>query len=412
MWKAVVVSLLALVLLVGCQNDQRRTPETPHAPSTPLSVLLASDVLQHNDPPTPVPESIIAEADAEYVLLTNIYERTAPSVVSIEVVVVVDARLHHFDVSNGSGLIYDTDGHIVTNAHVINEAEEIRVTFNDGYVVQAELVGADVYSDIAVIKVDTDNDRLPPLSFGDSDAVRVGQRAIAIGNPFGWSGSMTVGIVSAVGRQLPSAELIDNTISPGFQNPHIIQVDTNINPGNSGGPLLNSWGEVIGVNTAISTQSGAFEGVGFAVPANTVQRVVPELIEKGQVDYSWIGIATVPSEFNLISLQEPLDLPVNAGVLITDVTPDSPAEEAGLWGGNRQREVRGYSVCSGGDIIIAVDGHYINDMDELVAHLVVNTIPGDTITLTIVRDEETFDVPVTMRVRPTGGVPSPQICGE
>jgi 2-alkenal reductase len=413
MRKIVIISVLALVLLVACQSDQPATPETLLAPSTPLDVLLTSDMQQRRDLPTAVPESVIADADAEYLLLANIYERITPSVVSIEVITVVDRGVNLTDIANGSGFIYDQNGYIITNAHVANDADEIRVTFDDGYVADAELVGADVYSDIAVVKVDTDSERLLPLSFGDSDLVHVGQRAIAIGNPFGWSGSMTVGIVSAVGRQLSSASLIDNTISPGFQNPHIIQVDTDINPGNSGGPLLNSWGEVIGVNTAISTDSGVFQGVGFAVPANTVQRVVPELIEKGQVDYSWIGIATVASELNLMSLQELLDLPVNAGVLITDVTPGSPADEAGLLGGDREREVRGYAypICSGGDIIIGVDGRTVRDMDELVAYLVVNTVPGDTINLRIVRDEETFDVPVLLRTRPDGGVPPPEACG-
>jgi 2-alkenal reductase len=410
MRKIILLSIFMMILwLAGCQTNQTNT--TPHVPSTPLDAL-ANDAGQTGNAPTPVPAAIIDQADAEYRLLTNIYERIAPSVVNIEVVATPDIHTGRSAVSNGSGFMVDQAGHIVTNTHVVDGAAEIRVTFEDGYVTDARLVGQDVYSDIAVIKVDVDESRLFPLTFADSDLLQVGQRAIAIGNPFGLSSSMTVGIVSGLGRQLSSATLIDNTISPGFQNPHIIQVDTDINPGNSGGPLLNSQGEVIGVNTAISTENGIFQGVGFAVPANTVQRVVPELIADGRVDYSWIGIVTINSEITLASLQESLGLAVSKGVLITGVTPNSPASDAGLLGGAGYRTVRGDNICAGGDIIIAVDDYYIEDMDEFVAYLIVNTVPGDTITLLIVRNSETFNVPVALRSRPAGGVDLTDTCGR
>src|SRR5690606_32864072 len=307
--------------------------------------------------PTAVPSEIIEAADAEYLLLTNVYERVAPSVVNIDVTVRAMSPMFE-DVASGSGIVYDTQGHIITNAHVINDAREIRVTFNDGYVAEAELIGMDVYSDLAVVRVQVDSSRLSPITFSDSDAVRVGQRAIAIGNPFGLASSMTVCIVSGLGRQLPSAVLIDSAAIGGFQNPSIIQVDADINPGNSGGPLLNSAGELIGVNTAIRTESGVFEGVGFAVPSNTVRRVVPELIENRRVDYAWIGISTVPADggFTVAGLAEPLNLPVTAGVLVTQVTPNSPAANAGLRGGSQVVEVRGERICAGGDIIVAVNG--------------------------------------------------------
>ncbi len=409
-WK-LLFALLVMIALAACQGN---TPPPPNAQaSTPIADLPVSNASERERAlPSPVPEDIIAEADAEYTLLTNIYERSAPAVVNIEVVVPVTGVANMRDLGRGSGFVYDRNGHIVTNAHVINMAREIRVTFDDGFVTTAELVGQDNYSDLAVIKVDVPITRLQPLELADSDALRVGQRAIAIGNPFGLSSSMTVGIISGLGRQLSSAALIDSTAISGFQNPRIIQVDAEINPGNSGGPLLDSWGQVIGVNTAIRSESGVFQGVGFSVPSNTVRRVVPELIDQGQVDYSWIGITTAPSDYSVASLAEALGLPVSEGVLVTGVTPNSPADKAGLLGGDRLRTVREIDVCAGGDIIVAVDGEYVRNMDEMVAYLVTRTHPGDTVTLLVIRDGETFDVPVTLESRPSSGDIVPLGCGR
>jgi len=398
---------LLMLILVACQGDNNAIPEQSVA-STPvadLPISVAGNRVQIQ--PTAVSDDLIAEADAEYLVLTNIYDRNAPAVVNLEVLIQVGNVL---DSGNGSGFVYDMNGHIITNAHVVADATEIWVTFNDGTVRQADIVGVDVFSDIAVISVDSLPEDLVPLSLADSSTVRVGQRAIAIGNPFGLSSSMTVGIVSGLGRQLPSAELIDAGAIPGYNNPSIIQVDTQINPGNSGGPLLDSRGEVIGVNTAIRTGSGAFEGVGFAVPSNTVNRVVPELIARGEVDYSWIGISS-SSVFDVPDLVEPLDLPVAAGVLLSDVTPGSPADEAGLRGGTRFTNVRGFDVCVGGDIIVAVDGNFVRNMDELVAYLVVNTVPGDSVTLLAVRDSETFETIATLRSR-SSSTPNTSTCGS
>jgi S1-C subfamily serine protease len=224
---------------------------------------------------------------------------------------------------------------------------------------------------------------------------------------------MTVGIISGLGRQLPSAELVSNSIN-SFQNPSIIQVDTDINPGNSGGPLLDSHGQVIGVNTAIRTESGIFQGVGFAVPARTVLRVVPELIEDGEVEYSWLGIATVPADngMSVAGLERDLELPVSAGVLVTGVTANSPASKAGLRPGDRPVTVRGHDICAGGDIIVAVNNIYVDTMDDLVAYLVANTKPGDTVTLLIVRGTETFDLPLTLEARPANDTALPPACGR
>ena len=398
-----IVFLLIPLLVAACQT----ATATPQAiRSTPLDSLQ----LARYQAPTPVPQEVIDSADAEYLLLTNVYDRLAPSVVNIEVQVEHPGTNTAVNGGGGSGFVWDTRGHIVTNAHVIHDAVSIEVTFNDGYVASAELVGEDPFSDLAVIRVRVAEVHLHPVTLADSDTVRVGQRAIAIGNPFGLTSSMTVGIISGLGRQLPSAQLLNSELPPGFNNPSIIQVDTDINPGSSGGPLLNSQGEVIGVNAAIRTESGVFQGVGFAIPSNTVRRVVPELIEDGRVNYAWIGISTLREEdgFNVAAMAEPLNLPVTAGVLIDRITPNSPAHKAGLRPGQQPAQVRGNPVCAGGDIIIAVNDVYIDNMDELVAWLVVNSKPGDVINLLVVRDGETLEIPVALEARPTTQIGDPE----
>lgn len=411
---AITHSIVLAVFLAACNLTQQAAPPAQSTLSTPaadLSINVAArDTTQEQ--PTAVPQAVIDAADAEYILLTNVYERLLPSVVNVEVV--TEAIQTGFSESGrGSGFVYDDAGHIITNAHVAADSASVTITFYDGYVAEAQVVGVDLFSDLAVLKIDVDAARLRPVTFADSDLIKVGQRAIAIGNPFGLASSMTVGIISGLGRQLPSAEMISNDITPNFNNPSIIQVDTDINPGNSGGPLLNSQGEVIGVNTAIRTESGVFAGVGFAVPASTVLRVVPELIEKGRVEYSWLGISTMSAEDGLgvAALSEPLNLPVQQGVLIDEVTPGSPAAEAGLLGGNRAARVRGQTVCAGGDIIVAINGIFITSMDELMSYLVVNTHPGDTVTVLTVRGDQTFEVPVTLQARPEQVSAEVRSCG-
>jgi S1-C subfamily serine protease len=412
-----LVGFVVLSLLVSACSLQSIPPTPPQAvASTPVGALNVAFMAQAPTP-TAVPQSVIDAADAEYLLLTNLYERLSPSVVNLD----VQIETPHpgiGDQVSGSGFIYDADGHIITNAHVVSGANEIRVTFSDGYVTTAAIIGQDAYSDLAVVRVNTDSERvrsrMRPVIIGNSDEVRIGERAIAIGNPFGLNSSMTVGIVSGLGRQLPSAELIDAAVG-GFRNPSIIQVDTDINPGNSGGPLLNSRGEVIGVNTAIRSESGVFAGVGFAVPSRTVQRVVPELIERGAVEYAWIGISSPSADdgFGVAGLAETLDLPVDSGVLVASITPNSPAALAGLRGGTREINVRGERICAGGDIIVAVDGVYIHTMDELVSHLVINTRPGQTVVLLVVRGGDTFDLPVILAARPQDDAASvAPVCGN
>ena len=378
-----VVTTLLGILLASCVGN----PSASIVTVTPGGIVPA--VYQTTPTVAPIPESGF---DAEEQLLISIYERVNPSVVNIDVGISAHVS------GSGSGFVWDTAGHIVTNNHVVADANEIVVTFYDGQVADAELIGTDVYSDLAVVRVDVPTDWLHPVTLGDSDTLRVGQRVVAIGNPFGLNSSMTTGIISALGRTLPSAQMLERT-PVGFSNPSIIQTDAAINPGNSGGPLLNSRGELIGVNTAIRTETGTFSGIGFAVPVNTVRRVVPQLIERGYAEYPWLGIS-VDSTFTVAELAEPLNLPVTHGVLIDEVVPGSPADQAGLQGSNSQVIVRGRRINVGGDIIIAINNTPIRDMDALVAYLVSNTSPGDVVILTVVRGEETFDIAVTLGVRP------------
>ncbi len=388
------------------ESPYSRDPQPPSAADLRNANYRASD-WSAPDPaqmitPTAVPPEVIAEADAEYLLLTNLYERLNPSVVNIEIVSGVHSALNMDIVdSSGSGFVLDTNGHIITNAHVARDAEEIIVTFYNGLVAQAELIGYDDYSDLAVIKVNPERLPLYPVELGDSNTLKVGQRVIAIGNPFGLKGSMTVGIVSALGRSLPSAELLDSRYDR-YSNPSIIQVDAAVNPGNSGGPLLDSYGRVVGINTAIRTDSGIFQGIAFAVPVNTARRVIPQLIEKGAAEYSWLGISSLPTDggYSVAALADELGFPVRYGILISNVAADSPAARAGLRAGSETVEVRGIPVVIDSDIIVAINGQTIRDIDDLVAYLVENTSPGDRVILTIVRDSETFDVDITLGARP------------
>ncbi|HLF26019.1 MAG TPA: trypsin-like peptidase domain-containing protein [Anaerolineae bacterium] len=349
--------------------------------------------------PTPLPESIIIEADAEETLLTNLYERVNPSVVNIDVVGAAAAELTEF--GSGSGFVLDAEGHIVTNNHVVEQAEQIYVTFADGHVAEATVVGTDPASDVAVIQVDVEPALLHPVELGDSDQVKVGQRVVAIGNPFGLVGTMTVGIVSGVGRTLPA----EASISDGgqFQNPDIIQTDAAINPGNSGGPLLDSHGRVVGVNSAIRTsgENRANSGVGFAVPVNTVKRVAPQLIQTGRVAYPYLGISTDHTQFfTMPELAAALDLPTTRGVLISEVAGGGPAERAGLRGGDHQETVRGTPITVGGDIILAIDATPIDNFDHMISHLVAHTRVGQVIKITFMRGDQTLEVNLTVGERP------------
>ena len=350
---------------------------------------------------------ILAAADAEYVLLTNIYERASPSVVNVESTF-KNAANSAEEKRRGSGFVYDRMGHVVTNAHLVKDADSITVTLHNAWVTDARLQGLDSFSDLAVLKIETAQERLTPLLIGESANLKVGQRAISIGSPFGLNNSMTMGIVSGLGRSLRSAELIDGPQMPGFDNPSIIQIDTPINPGTSGGPLLDSSGRAIGITTAIRSDNGVFQGVGFAVPADTMRRVVPELIARGRVDYAWMGLSVMPEDggFGVAGLSEALGLTVERGVLLKGVTRGSPAALAGLRGGHEIIEVRGQAVCSGGDLIVAINDYHIKNLDDLNAYLIQNTVPGDEIELLIIREKRTFKAQLALQPRPKDNRPT------
>ena len=333
--------------------------------------------------PTPLPDDPLALSYAEEQLFIELYQRVSPSVVYIEI------TTRSNQTGSGSGFVWDTEGHIVTNNHVVESASRIKVTFADGTTAQAKVVGTDADNDLAVIKVDVAAGRLHPVQLGDSDALRVGQRAIAIGNPFGFEQTMTTGIVSGLGRVVRQES--------GFSLPQLIQTDAAINPGNSGGPLLDSHGRVIGVTTLIYSNSGTNAGVGFAVPVNTVKRVAPSLIATGGYADAWLGIQGMSIT---TQLAEALDLSVKQGVLVQTVVEGGPAAQAGLQGGNRQVRFEGATLVSGGDIILAIDGLEVQDMDNLIVYLADHTSVGQKVTLTVLRNGAKRSVTVTLGERP------------
>ena len=287
----------------------------------------------------------------------------------------------------GSGFIIDRKGYILTNNHVVAKAQRIIVTLSGGKKIAASLVGRDPASDLAVIRIPSgDADIAAPL--GDSDQIRVGQKAIAIGNPFGLSHTLTTGIVSALNRSIMTEE--------NLQIDDLIQTDAAINPGNSGGPLLNSNGEVIGINTAIFSLSGGYQGIGFAIPINRAKEVATELITSGRVANPWLGISNITITREL---SRKLALGVDRGVLIVRVIPGSPADQAGLRGGNRRVIIGGMELLIGGDAITAIDGHPVNDSEEL-ASLLNKMKVGQNITLRIYRDKGPGDVSVTLAEKP------------
>ncbi len=360
-------------------------------------------------PPTqnataPTAPSLTVNSSEEDALVA-LYQRVNPAVVSITVLEDVSGpgvpANHPQAVAQGSGFLYDTEGHIVTNQHVVDGAQSIEVDFASGLKTRAQVVGVDPDSDLAVIKVDEMPPGVAPLSLGDSDAVKVGQRAIAIGNPFGEAGTMTVGIVSGLGRTLEG-----NRAAPGSQTaftaPDIIQTDAPINPGNSGGPLLDLSGDVIGLNRAIavdnSSGSGnaAGTGVGYAIASNTIKQIAPFLIKDGKFVYPYLGI-TSTSEISL-DMKEQLGLPQTNGTYVTSVVAGGPADKAGLLADSAS--VNATQFNGNGDLIIAVDNREVHVFADLMSYLVNHTRPGQEITLTVLRKGEQLNVKVVLAERP------------
>ena len=397
-----LLSLLLIVggfVLTGCGISEIRLAQSANASSDVISPAVPEEnVVRTEDLGEAEVRDSIREDEILIALqdtLTNIYEEVNPSIVSVQVR--KQARRSQLPMGSppnpegvGSGFIWDEQGHIVTNNHVIEDAQEVQVRFHDGFTVDAEITGTDPDSDLAVLKVDVNSERLTPVSVINSDSLKVGELAIALGSPFGLENTMTVGFISAIGRSLPAA-------ASRYTIPRIIQTDAAINPGNSGGALVNHRGEVIGVNTAIVSPSRASAGIGFAIPSSLVIEIVPALIEDGEYVHSWLGISGITltndmaAEFGLANDQP--------GVLITEVALDGPAEQAGLQGAQREVDADNSQIPTGGDVIVALEGKPIRDFEDLVSEL-AGYSAGETVDVGIIRDDEKLTIPVTLGERP------------
>jgi 2-alkenal reductase len=384
-WLAVLVLVLVLSMAAcsalprSAVNSSSQTPVTANAQVTLQPASAVTTAAPGTATSVPLATSLLPQEQ----LLADLYTVVNPSVVNINMTM---ARGE----GAGSGFVYDMQGHIITNNHVVEGADNIYVTFSDGKMVPATVVGTDANSDLAVIKVDVAAAELHPVTLGESATLRVGQMGIVIGNPFGLEGTMTAGIISALGRVLPAS-------SSRYAMVDLIQTDAPINPGNSGGPLLDSAGRVIGVNTMIFSDSGTSSGVGMAVPVDTVKQVVPQLLEKGTYAHPWLGLSGMSVT---PVLSEALSLPVQQGVLIESVVNGGPAEKAGLRGGAQQQTVNGADIAVGGDIIVAIGGTEVQSFDDVVGYLARNTQAGQKLEITVLRDGQRQTFTVTVGERP------------
>jgi 2-alkenal reductase len=378
--KRTLIALSVLVLVaLACSAGA-----LPFTSATPVAIVPESDQ-------SSAPVNVGAPQNQE--TLVALFQSVNPGVVAIKTVGEQAGSL-------GSGFVYDTKGNIVTNYHVVEGSTQLEVDFTSGFKTYGTVIGTDLDSDLAVIKVDAPAAELHPLTLGDSDALQVGQTVIAIGNPFGLSSTMTVGIVSALGRTLDS---LHSTSGGGFFTAgDIIQTDAAINPGNSGGPLFNLNGEVVGINRAIrtvnSTDTGEplNSGIGFAVSSNIVKRVAPSLIKVGRYDYPYLGVSSM-DELSLPVI-EALGLKSQVGAYVTSVVAGGPSDKAGIKAGDKTTSIMG--VFAGGDLIVAIDGHPVLTFDDLLRYLINNKSPGDKVTLTVLRGEEKVDVVITLEKRP------------
>ena len=391
-----------------------------NAPSAPALESTSASEAQGALPQAPeAVAAVVIDADqvvaAFEEVLGRVHEKALPSVVRIIVAQTVSTdefgqdfdfpfgapapdpnsdgpRDFFFRNGEGSGFVWSAEGHIVTNQHVVADADRVTVIFPDGLELIAEVLGTDPDSDLAVLKIDVPAGGLTAIEIGDSSDVKVGQLAIAIGNPFGQEFTTTTGIVSAVGRTIRGG----NT---QFSIPQVIQTDAPINPGNSGGPLLDRLGRVIGINTQIISRTGASTGIGFAVPINAAKQVIPELIKSGEFEYAWLGISGNTVRREILEL---MDLPSETrGALVIDLAQSGPAEAAGLAGASRTEETAIGLAPVGGDIIVGIDGSPIESMDDLITYLIENTRPGDRIAVDVIRDGgEVATIEVALGTRP------------
>ena len=327
-------------------------------------------------------ESVEIERSYEYSLI-DIFEKSEESVVQVNVL------RGGSDGGMGSGFVYSEEGYIITNQHVVRDAKKVTVTFLDGEAYIGDVIGTDPDLDIAVVKVSPSNTYLQPITIGDSSKLKVGEKIAAIGNPFGLSGSMTSGIVSQIGRLLPQES--------GYSIPDVIQTDAAINPGNSGGPLINMKGEVVGINTAIQSITGEFSGIGFAVPSNTVKKIVPVLIEDGEFKHPWMGISGTDVDPELADFRE---LKSSKGFLVISVIEGSPAEQAGLIGVTETKEIDGRELAVDGDIVLSIDGKTVRKISDILIHLQREKSIGDEMVLSVNRNGEILELTMVLEERP------------
>jgi S1-C subfamily serine protease len=388
-WVPAILALLIVMLLAGL----------------PSAAALNTSVASTSASATPTAEPTMAvfdEQEAANALeeqTIEVYDDASLSVVNITNRSYVYYRFMGAvpEEGTGSGFVYDNAGHIVTNYHVIENAEELLVTLANGQVYDATVVGSDPANDLAVIHINAGADLPAPLVLGDSEQLRVGQFVLAIGNPFGLQQTLTIGVVSALGRVIEGAS--DNSFIG-----EAIQTDAAINPGNSGGPLLDLHGRVVGVNSQILSPSGGSAGIGFAVSANTVQRVVPELIARGYYAHPWLGADMVPLSPSVVSVLRDagVTVPVDSGLLVLNVTAGGPAEQSGVQDGSRWVRIGRYRLAVGGDIITGIDGRPISDLQALTVYLETERAVGDTVQLSVTRDGEERLISLTLAAQPRG----------
>jgi len=374
---------------LGCDMSDLLIPTSTPLPPVPPTPTFASPQI------APLPEEPANALEAQ---VEAVYDLAGPAVVNItSISYAYDFFLRPVpQEGSGSGFFYDTEGHIVTNYHVVENAEELSVTLADGRVYPATVVGADPSNDLAVIHIDAGGDGLPqPVALADSDNARVGQFVVAIGNPFGQAGTLTVGVVSALGRIIESPD--------GRFIGEAIQTDAAVNPGNSGGPLLDLRGRLIGVNSQIISPSGASAGLGFAVPANTVRRVVPQLITHGRYLHPWLGVEyylPLTAEWAQTFRQAGMTVPTDEGLLVIQIASGGPAAQAGIQGGGQIVRVGNARIPLGGDIITAINGEPMTSSKAFVVYLETHTQVGDAVEVTLIRDGEEQNVQVTLTERP------------
>lgn len=377
MWGLLSIFLLIAIVSLACGIS---TPQVTYTPSTPVAVMVQ---------PQPTANSTqITVVTNEDQVLVDLYSRLDPSVVNISVYLDQNGQLVSY--AQASGFVYDDQGDILTNAHVVHGVDAIDVTFSDGLVREASLVGDDLNSDLAVIKVDLPAG-IRPLTLGSMDELAVGQTVVAIGNPFGFEGTLTRGIISALGRTIPALNI--------YSIPQAIQTDAAINPGNSGGPLLNLSGEVIGINAQIETDSTTNSnlGIGFAVPVSIIRRVVSSLIQNGYYNWPWLGVMgrdVTPAQVSA------MHLPVEQGAYIVAITDNSPAQATGLRGTVDTILQDGRTIEIGGDVITAINGQAVKTFDDVLVYLSLQTSPGQQVTLSILRDGKSQEVKLTLGTRP------------